>query len=374
MSEHRASAGAPPVAADAQPEVTEVRSEADFDRRRLAGYLTGKLLGADGPMEVREFRGGHSNLTYLLRFGTLEWVMRRPPRGPLPPAAHDMRREFRVLSRLWEAFGPAPRAWLFCDDPAVIGAPFYVMERRRGLVIRKREPLSGALAGSPASLRRLSGGFIDTLADLHRVDYQKVGLGALGRPAGFFERQVKGWMDRWERAKTREVPLMNRLGGWFVEHAPPAQPPALLHNDYFLHNVMIAPDDPGRIVAVLDWELATLGDPMVDLGTTLAYWCDPADPGELLALNPEENHTLKPGFATRAELAERYANRSGRDVGMIDFYVAWAHWRTATVVEQLYARYLHGLTTDERYAVMGAEPPVLARAAAKIVTKFGFRA
>ncbi|HUY18663.1 MAG TPA: phosphotransferase family protein [Candidatus Binataceae bacterium] len=357
-----------------EAEYGEVRAEDDFDRARLANYLRGRIPGAEATaLAVWQFRGGHSNLTYLLRFGDSEWVMRRPPHGVLPKSAHDMGREYRVLSRLWQEFAPAPRAILFCDDPAIVGAPFFIMERRRGIVIKKREPLPAVLAESAAARRQVSAAFIDALADLHQVDYERIGLGALGRPAGFFERQVKSWMERWERAKTREVPLMNRLGAWFAANLPREQPPVLLHNDFFLHNVMVAADDPGRMVAVLDWEMSTLGDPMVDVGIALAYWRDRSDPADLLALNPAENHTLREGFMTRAELAERYAQCSGRDLGAIDFYVAWAHWKTATVVEQLYARYARGDTTDERYAVMVNEAPVLARAAAAKVARFGFR-
>jgi len=355
-----------------QVDYGDVRADERFDSERLADYLHSRLPDTAGNLEVAQFRGGHSNLTYLLRIGGREWVMRRPPHGPLPPGGHDMAREYRVLSRLADAYEPAPRALLICDDPEIIGAPFFIMERRRGIVLRKREPIPPLLAASPDVLRRISLGFIDALADLHRVDYERIGLGGLGRPDGFFARQVKGWMDRWERAKTREVPLMNRLGAWFAANLPAAQPPAILHNDFFLHNVMIDDGDYSRVSAVLDWEMSTLGDPMVDLGIALAYWRDPGDPPSLLALNPTDNHTLTPGFLNRAELVERYSNRSGRDIAMVDFYVAWAFWRTATVIEQLYARYARGLTIDERFATMGVEAPVLADTAAQIARRLGF--
>ena len=354
-------------------EYGEVIAEEDFDRERLKAYLRDKIPDAHLPMEVRQFRGGHSNLTYLLRFGEQEWVMRRPPLGPLPPTAHDMSREHRVLSVLWRVYPPAPRAVLFCDDASIIGAPFYVMERRRGSVIRRRQPLPPELDSSSESLRRLSEAFIDALAQLHNVDYHAIGLGGLGRPQGFVERQVTGWMARWERAKTREVPLMNRLGEWFLSHMPAPQTPTLLHNDFFLHNVMFDSHDSGKVNAVLDWEMCTLGDPMVDLGITLAYWRESTDAPELLALAEGHPHTTLPGFLRREELAERYARKAGRDLSALPYYVALAHWKTATVVEQIYSRYARGQTTDPRFAIMGRQPPVLAQAAAEIVRHLGFR-
>jgi aminoglycoside phosphotransferase (APT) family kinase protein len=353
-------------------EYGEVAGEEDFSRPALKAYLSGKLEGAEQPMEVRQFRGGHSNLTYLLRFGAREWVMRRPPLGPVPPTAHDMSREYRVLSALWRVYPPAPRALLFCDDTGVIGAPFYVMERRHGLVIRMRQPLPSELPTDPASFRLLSETFIDALAQLHMVDYEAIGLGTLGRPQGFVERQITGWMTRWERAKTREVPLMNRLGEWFLSHMPAPQTPTLLHNDFFLHNVMFNREDLGKVSAVLDWEMCTLGDPMVDLGTTLAYWRDPGDDEELLALAEGHAHSILPGFLGRDQLAERYARCTGRDISAVSYYTALAHWKTATVVEQIYSRYVRGQTSDARFATMGKQPPVLAGAAAALVRRFGF--
>lgn len=359
--------------AEIVPEFGEVREEEQLDWAKLAAYLRDKLFGARAPMEVRQFRGGHSNLTYLLRFGGQEWVMRRPPFGPLPVGGHDMGREYRVLSRLWKAFKPAPRGMLFCEDASVIGAPFFIMERRRGILIRMREPLPPELGSDPATFRRVSEGFIDTLADLHAVDYESVGLGDLGKPAGFVERQIKGWMARWEKAKTREVPLMNKLGAWFLEKMPESQAPTIIHNDFYLHNIMLGSDDPGQVVGVFDWEMSTIGDPMIDLGVSLGYWRDRADPDELLALNQGEAHTVRPGFMTRDELAERYARRTGRDVGRLPFYRAWAHWKNATVVEQIYARYARGQTSDPRFAVMGNQAPALAHAAAAVAAQLGFR-
>jgi aminoglycoside phosphotransferase (APT) family kinase protein len=353
-------------------EYGEVVAEEDFDHEKLRAYLSDKIPDAHLPMEVRQFRGGHSNLTYLLRFGEQEWVMRRPPLGPVPPTAHDMSREYRVLSALWRVYPPAPRAILFCDDAGVIGAPFYVMERRRGVVIRMRQPLPPELNTSAESLRRLSEAFIDALAQLHNVDYAAIGLGTLGRPQGFVERQISGWMTRWERAKTREVPLMNRLGEWFLAHVPAPQTSTVLHNDFFLHNVMFDYRNVSQVNAVLDWEMCTLGDPMVDLGITLAYWRESTDGEELLALAEGYPHTTLPGFLSRDQLAERYARHTGRHLDMLPYYIALAHWKTATVVEQIYSRYARGQTHDPRFANMGKQPPVLAQAAANVVRRLGF--
>ena len=357
------------------PEFGEVREEEQLDWPKLTAYLREhKVPGSGGPLEVKQFRGGHSNLTYLLRFGDQEWVVRRPPFGPLPPSAHDMGREYRVLSRVWEGFTSAPRAILMCEDPAIIGAPFFVMQRRSGYVVPNRRPLDPGIRQDAATFRAMSEGFIDALVGLHAVDYKQVGLEGLGRPDGFIRRQITGWMDRWEKAKTGDVPLMNQLGAWFLEHIPPAQPPVILHNDYYLHNVMFAADNSGKVSGVFDWEMSTLGDPMIDLGIALNYWRDAGDAPDLIDLSEGYAHTVRPGFLTRRQLAERYAAGSGRDIGHIEFYRAWALWKTATVIQQIYVRFVRGQTSDPRFEAMGTHPPVLARTAAEVVAPLGFAA
>jgi len=282
-----------------------------------------------------------------------------------------MAREYRVLSRLWEAYEPAPRAILLCEDASIVGATFFVMQRRRGFVIPNRRPLPPGVTQDPVTFRAMSEGFIEALADLHSVEYEKLGL--TGRPDGFVRRQITGWMDRWEKAKTAELPLMNRLGAWFLENMPPPQSPALLHNDFYLHNVMFAPDNSGKVVGVFDWEMSTVGDPMIDLGTSLNYWREAGDPEDLLAMSEGYAHTARPGFMRRDELAERYARRSGRDLTHVDYYRAWGLWKTATVLQQIYVRFVRGQTTDPRFERMGTHPPILARAAAGVVAKHGFR-
>jgi aminoglycoside phosphotransferase (APT) family kinase protein len=356
------------------PEYGEVRDEEQLDWPKLVAYLREhEVAHAGEPLVVLQFHGGHSNLTYLLRFGDHEWVVRRPPFGPLPPSAHDMAREYRVLSRLWEAYEPAPRAVLLCEDKSIIGAPFFVMQRRSGFVIPNRRPLPPGLMQTPETFRAMSEHFIEALADLHSVDYEKLGLGGLGRPDGFVRRQITGWMDRWEKAKTAELPLMNKLGAWFLENMPPAQPPALLHNDFFLHNVMFAPDNGGKVTGVFDWEMSTVGDPMIDLGTSLNYWREASDPDDLLAMSEGYAHTARPGFMSRDELAHRYALRSGRDLTHVDYYRAWGLWKTATVLQQIYVRFVRGQTTDPRFERMGGHPPILSRAAAGVVARHGFK-
>lgn len=356
------------------PEYTEIRDEDRFEVDRLREYLTGKLPGADGTFELLQFRTGSSNLTFLLRLGRDEWVLRRPPRGPVAPTASDMSREYRILSRLWQGFPQAPRAMLFCENPEIIGAPFYIMERRKGAVVTLRQPFPPALQGhSPSTYRQMSEAFIDTLADLHAVDYQAIGLGNFGKPEGFLQRQITGWIGRWEKAKTQEVPLMNKLADWFLANQPPAQPAVILHNDFYLHNVMFDDKFPGRIVAVLDWEMSSLGDPMIDLGTALNYWRNPDDDADLLALSEGHPHTaITPGMLRREQMAERYALRAGRDISAFPYYLALAYWKYATVVEQLYLRFFRGITTEARFANYKKYAPVLAREAAKLAAQLGF--
>ena len=342
-----------------EPETVQVRPEAALDLAVVSRFLGPRLPNTDGPLEVVQFAGGHANLTYLLRFGTQEYVLRRPPSGPVAPGAYDMAREFRALSALWPVFPPAPRPFLFCEDASVLGAPFFVMERRRGLAIRKEMPPQ--YRDRPDLYRRLSEAMIDTLAALHAIDYKAVGLETLGKPEGFLERQVNSWIKRWERAKVVDIALLDELSRWLLAHLPRSQAPTLLHNDYKLDNLLVDPADIARIVALFDWDQCTLGDPLVDLGLLLNYWTQADDtPGrQALAQAP----TTLPGFYTRAELAQRYAERSGRDVSAIAFYQTFALWKTAIVVMQLFVLYQNGQLQDERLHDFNQRAVLLAEAA-----------
>jgi aminoglycoside phosphotransferase (APT) family kinase protein len=293
--------------------------------------------------------------------------MRRPPLGPVAPKAHDMAREHRVLAALWPVFPPAPRPFLLCEDPLVVGAPFYVMERRRGVVVRRDEP--PALAGRPSLRRRVSEAIVDVMIALHALDHGRVGLGALGRPEGFVERQVRGWAERWERAKDREVPAITALAEWLASRIPKAVAATLVHGDIKLDNVMLDPHDPERVVAVLDWEMCTTGDPLVDLGGLLCYWAEQGDP--YARKESIVQVTSLPGWYTREEIVERYAARTGRDVSKITYYEVFALYKVAVVVQQIYIRWKRGQTRDERFAAMAPRVEALARAACDLADKSG---
>jgi len=336
------------------PELAPIRDGEQFDEARVEKYLREHMPDLEGPMEVAQFPGGHANLTYLAKFGDRELVLRRPPLGPVAPRSHDMAREYRVLSRLADHLPQAPRAYLLCEDPEVMGATFVVMERRTGLVIRGNVPPE--LDAHENGRERASFALIDTIADFHSVDYAAIGLSDLGRPEGFAERQVHGWYGRWQDAKHEENPRFEEMYGWLVDGLPKTQRSSLVHNDLKFDNAMIDPDDPDRIAAILDWDMTTLGDPLVDLGTFLAYWVEASDSVERGAT---VSVTAQPGFPTRARLAERYAARTGADLGIIAWYEAFAHWKTAVVCQQIYIRYRRGQTNDERFATMETRVPML---------------
>jgi aminoglycoside phosphotransferase (APT) family kinase protein len=351
-----------------ESDARDVRPGEQLDWARLGAWLRDRLpecgvpgLDVSRDPQVAQFPGGHSNLTYLVKFGDVDIVVRRPPFGPVPPTAHDMAREFRWLSAMHGVFPLAPRPYLLCEDVNVIGSVFYAMERRRGLVVRAEEP--PALA-SPAARRRLSAAMVDTLADLHAIDVRRPPLSALGKPTGFVERQVRGWSERWHRSKTTPLPEMDTLAEWLRDHLPgdPATP-SIVHGDFKLDNVMVDPEDVGRLVAVFDWEMSALGDPLVDLGIVLTYWSPTAPPEQRDALT---SVTDRPGFFTREEILERYAARSGRNVANIRYYEIFAVFKIAAVIQQIYYRYAQGQTTDRRFATFDARVAYLARHAARL--------
>ena len=330
---------------------------------RLEDWIAGRLPGSDRPLTVRQFSRGKANLTYLLRFGEdepVEYVLRRPPLGPVAPGAHDMAREYRALSTLWRAFPKAPRAYLFCEDESVIGAPFFVMERRHGVVIQGVVPEFFGGGQDPEANRALSEVVIDTLAQFHAVDPAEAGLDDIGRPDGFMQRQVDGWTGRWEKAKHEDNPLAAELAGWLVETMPASPEPTLLHNDWRLDNMAVSRDDPGTCVAVYDWDMCTRGDPFADLGTVMAVWYDHDEDASSLNTMP----TTSPGWMSRDEAIERYGARSGRDLDHARWYVVFGTFKMAVILQQIYIRWLRGQTADDRFAVMGEGAQLLLELAA----------
>lgn len=309
----------------------------------LATYLTDQLPELAGPLTVAQFPSGYSNLTYLLRVGMRELVLRRPPVGANIASAHDIGREYRVLSGLVQVYDKVPRPLLYCADPAVIGAPFYVMERVHGVILRPQ----GAGPLPPAQMTRLATAFIDNLAAIHAVDYGAAGLGDLGKPAGYGMRQISGWSKRYRAAQTDEIAGVEAAIPWLADHQPSTADATLIHNDYKYDNVILDPHDLTRIRAVLDWEMCTLGDPLMDLGTTLGYWIEPTDPPALQAMF---GLTAWPGNLNRRQLVERYEAVSGRAIRDPLFYYLYGLFKIAVIIQQIYARYRQGHTHDPRFA------------------------
>lgn len=310
---------------------------------------------SDAPLSATVISGGRSNLTYEVRDGTSHWVLRRPPLGHVLPTAHDMSREYKVLAGLADTNVPVPRVVTFCDDTDVIGAPFYVMELVDGRILRNADDI-GALSAPEA--RACSEALVDVLATIHLVDYEAVGLGDFGRPDGYLERQVRRWGEQWERSKTRELPSIEELARRLRAARPESGPPTIVHGDYRLDNTMLAPDDAGKIVAVLDWEMATLGDPLADLGLLLLYWGQPE-----AQVNGAGTAMQGDGFLTSDEVVARYAEKSGRDVTTLDFYVVLAGYKLAIILEGINARFQMGKTVGDGFGEMGVMVDALATGA-----------
>jgi aminoglycoside phosphotransferase (APT) family kinase protein len=336
-----------------------VRPGEGLDTAKLESHLREHLPDVSGPLVVEQFPQGYSNLTYLLRMGEKELVLRRPPFGSQVKTAHDMGREYRVLSKLHEVYEPAPRPLLYCEDASILGAPFYVMERRRGIILRKTLPPSLKLDAETA--HQLCHSFVDNLALLHSLDYEAAGLGDLGKPEGYVERQVTGWTKRYRDAQTDEVPHINQIAAWLAGRIPQESGATLIHNDYKYDNLVLDPDDLTRIIAVLDWEMCTIGDPLMDFGTTLGYWIEASDDQafQAMAFGP----TMLPGSLTRRELVERYAEKTGRDVSNILFYYCFALFKIAVIVQQIYYRYVKGHTRDDRFSRLNEVVALLGKAA-----------
>jgi aminoglycoside phosphotransferase (APT) family kinase protein len=342
-------------------ETRPVREGEELPLEPLNAWLAEQVPQLGRVSEVSQFPGGFSNLTYLLACTHGEAVLRRPPHGVAPGRAHDMPREARILSVLELRGVPAPRAFAACEDANVIGVPFYVMERVKGLILRGS---SAPSLFTPPLFRALGERFVDTLVAIHGATPSDPVIGGLGRPRGYVGRQVDGWTERWQKSRTDEVPAMEQLAAWLAERQPGESGACLVHNDYKYDNLVLDPTQPDRIIAVLDWEMATLGDPLLDVGTALAYWVEAGDHPAFKALGL--GVTALPGNFTRAELWARYLEKSGRAMRPVAWYHAFGLFKVAVIAQQIYARYRKGLTTDERFATLGEAVRLLAEMGVKV--------
>lgn len=349
-----------------QPDTSSVRQGEELNVSALADYLRDKIEGLQSGITVEQFPGGHSNLTYLLKSTReKEYVLRRSPLGPVPPKAHDMAREFHVLQAVHPHFPEAPNVYRLCEDPSIIGATFFIMERRQGTILRNKIPAElEALANYQ---KKVSEAFIDCQIRLHAIDVRNTGLVALGKPEGFVARQLRGWTDRWNRAKTEDLPQMDRVIEWLEKNLPPSQTPTLIHNDYKLDNVMLRNSTFDKIEAVLDWEMATVGDPLSDLGLTLCYWAWASAP-ELRAMGLQAPSSL-PGWYSRDQFVERYAEKTGRDLTHLGYHETLGVFKLAVILQQIYYRFHAGQTKDERFRNFDARVSSLAKLAESLVEK-----
>jgi aminoglycoside phosphotransferase (APT) family kinase protein len=328
----------------------EIRQGEELDVGRLTAFLKSQVLELAGisAVTVKQFPSGHSNLTYLVEANGREYVLRRPPFGSKVKSAHDMGREYRILSKLHGAYPLAPEPVAFCEDEAVIGANFYVMRRLQGIILRKELPAGLTLPAE--TLRTLHLNLVDNLARIHSIDYAKAGLGDLGKPQGYVERQVTGWTKRYTDSQTDDIPAVTEVAKWLADHLPKESGSSLIHNDYKLDNVVLDANDITKIVGVLDWEMSTLGDPLMDLGTFLGYWVEPGDDDAMQVM--KWGPTTAPGALTRKEIVDRYERTTNKAVDNAVFYYVFGMFKTAVVVQQIYYRYKQGLTKDERFAIM----------------------
>lgn len=343
-----------------------VRKGEDLDLAGIEAFLKDAVAGLEGPLSLAQFPSGASNLTYLVTCGRRQMILRRPPFGTKAASAHDMGREVKVLSALCDHLPYVPRPLAYTEDESIMGCPFYVMERIEGIILR--QDLPPGLLTSPADLRALFERFVAVLTELHTLDYRAVGLADLGKPQGYVQRQVSGWSRRYRAARTPDVPDFEPVMAWLEEKMPRETPNAgIIHNDFKLDNIVLDPANPLRIIGVLDWEMCTLGDPLMDLGSTLGYWVDKDDPPERHLMRSMPTHLE--GALTRREFVAAYGRLTGIRMDGFDFYYCFGLFRLAVIIQQIYYRYYHGQTTNERFKHFALGVPVLERAAAEVIAR-----
>ncbi|MDZ7896932.1 MAG: phosphotransferase family protein [Arcicella sp.] len=324
-------------------QATQIRQGEELNLEVLNDFLKSQITDFEDIISINQFAGGYSNLTYLIKTVSQEYVLRRPPFGANIKSAHDMGREFKVLSLLKPHYPKVPQPIVFCEDESIIGCQFYMMERIQGVILRGKDALKMDIP--EATMRQLSENLIDNLADLHLLDIDKTGLINLGKPEGYVLRQVEGWIGRYEKSQTDDIPAMVETATWLRANMPLPQAPAFVHNDYKYDNIILNPDDLTEVLGVLDWEMSTVGDPLMDLGASLAYWCESGD-GDFLK---SFNITWLTGNLTKNEVVERYAKKTGRDVSDILFYYVFGLYKNIVIMQQIYSRWKAGMTKDSRF-------------------------
>jgi aminoglycoside phosphotransferase (APT) family kinase protein len=343
-----------------------VRKGENLNAEIIGDHLRGVLPDLKGVPQVRQYPSGASNLTYLLSFDNRRIILRRPPFGTKAATAHDMGREYKVLSALYQHWPYAPRPLYYCPDDTPIGSPFYVMEHLEGIILRREIP--EGLLTTPKEVRTLFENFVAVLWELHSLDYGSIGLADLGKPEGYVRRQVLGWNKRYRAARTPDVPDCESIMAWLEAKIPPeSDHPSIIHNDFKLDNIVLDPSDPLKIIGVLDWEMCTIGDPLMDLGCTLGYWVDRDDPEERHLMRSMPTHL--DGALTRREFVVLYGRISGIQMDRLDFYNCFGLFRLAVIIQQIYYRFYHGQTQNQRIKKYAQGVPVLARAAREAIAR-----
>ncbi len=327
---------------------TKIRKGEELNFGNLERYLKEQMPDLEGRLLVEQFPSGFSNLTYLVKVGERQFVLRRPPFGVEIKSAHDMGREYKILQALSTSYAKVPKPYLYTEDKEILGAPFYMMERVEGIILRAKMP--EGMQPNAATMHGIAKGMVDTMVELHEVDYEAVGLGELGKPDGYVERQIEGWTKRYLKSKTNEVASIEKAAKWLHENMPKESAASLIHNDFKYDNLILDSNDWTKVIAVLDWEMSTLGDPLMDLGTSIGYWVNNNDPEwmQQMALSP----TTLPGNPSRGELVQMYAEKSGRQIDNIVFYYVYGIFKIAVISQQIYYRYKMGHTQDKRFAAL----------------------
>jgi len=345
-------------------EAKDVRKGEELDQQKLQQFLREQIPGLEGELEILQFPSGHSNLTYLIRVGEREMVLRRPPKGTKAQSAHDMSREYKMLNALYPVYPYVPKPLVYTEDEDILGSSFYVMERLQGIILRK-EPPEGMEIDYQTG-RELCKRLVESLVELHSIDYKSIGLEDFGKPAGYVERQVKGWNKRYRNAKTPDVPDFEETMNWLEKNMPPeSDKVGIIHNDFKFDNLVLDPQDPLKIVGILDWEMATIGDPLMDLAGTLGYWVQADDPEDMQMIRSLP--TNYPGMFSRQEFVDYYAHLTGQRIDNFDFYLCFGYFRLAVIAQQIYYRFYHGQTQDERFKQFSFVVACLEKACSRIV-------